>query len=74
MTVFVNKKLSWKEMCKCWVDSVKADEKVKNLIGMLLTNYQKIDNKWEEYYSVILNKNDDREANIIMFGFIEVHQ
>lgn len=49
-------------------------EKIRGVSSILVRNDREVESRWKEYFSVLLNRYEDREANVNMAGFVWLHR
>ena len=65
-----NKKKFWKEGRRVWKGGLRREETVKDVNGRLLRGNE-TRKRWAEY-SELLNVQEDREADIVVVGGVQV--
>ena len=66
-----NKKKFWKEVRKVRKDGLRMEETVKDVNGRLLRGNE-ARKRWVEYFEELLNVQEDREADIVAAGGVQV--
>ena len=66
-----NKKKFWKEVRRVRKGGLRMEEKVKDVIGRLLRGNE-AKKRWAKYFEELLNVQEDREADILAVGGVQV--
>ena len=66
-----NKKKFWKEMRRVRKGGSRTEETVKDVIGRLLRGNE-ARKRWTEYFEELLNVQEDRDADIVAVGGVQV--
>jgi len=63
-----NKKMFWKEVKKLRKGNDSMEARVRDVNGNVLCDDKSVKDRWKEYFDMLLNEEDGREANVVAVG------